>query len=192
VSVTFYLEDTNLITKGEASTLAVLRLLVGNVNGKMVGAVMPSVEFEIPEIPATGGPKIVTIEGIAYQAGSGNDGLFLGESNHLVRLARRSDPAAAPPPIFAKEEPRAMSYDSVREETVRPLCVKGNDTAPTPVEFDLCAVGGSVEGAPQVDHLATSGLSDVGSGPRASSDRSSPRSRPAPASSPKASSGCAA
>lgn len=79
VSVTFYLEDTNLITKGEASTLASLRLLVGNVNGKMIGAVMPSVEFEIPEIPTSGGPKIVTAQGIVYQAGLGNDGLFLGE-----------------------------------------------------------------------------------------------------------------
>lgn len=79
VSVSFYLEDTNLIGKSEASTLAVLRLLVGDTNGKMVGAVLPAVEFEIPTIPATGGPKVVTIEGVAYSGGSGNDQIFLGE-----------------------------------------------------------------------------------------------------------------
>lgn len=79
VSVTFYLEDTNLIAKGEASTLAALRLIVGSTNGKMLAAVMPSVEFETGDIPASGGPKIVTIQGVCYMASSGNDSLFLGE-----------------------------------------------------------------------------------------------------------------
>jgi hypothetical protein len=78
VSVSFYLEDTNLIAKAESVTHAVLRLLVGNVSGKMVGAVLPDVEFEIPSLPTSGGPKIVTIEGIAYGP-NGNDSIFLGE-----------------------------------------------------------------------------------------------------------------
>jgi len=79
VSVQFYLEDVNLIAKAETFTKAVLRLLVGNANGLMVGCVLPSVEFEIPSIPTTGGPKIVTIEGVAYDPGLGNAAMFLGE-----------------------------------------------------------------------------------------------------------------
>lgn len=79
VSVTFYLEDTNLIGKSETITRAVLRLLIGNTNGGMVGAVLPNVEFEIPKIPGSGGPKIVTIDGMAYAAGAGNDQIYLGE-----------------------------------------------------------------------------------------------------------------
>lgn len=79
VSVQFYLEDLNLLTKAENVTKAVLRLLVGNTDGKMVGAVMPSVEFEIPTLPTTGGPKVVTIEGVAYAGSSGNDAVVLGE-----------------------------------------------------------------------------------------------------------------
>jgi hypothetical protein len=79
VSLSFYLEDTTLIQKAEQVQKAVLRLLVGNANGKMVGAVLPAVEFEIPSIPAGSGPKVVTIEGVAYDDGSGNATLVLGE-----------------------------------------------------------------------------------------------------------------
>lgn len=78
VSVMFYLEDLNLLAKAETITKAVLRLVVGNANGLMVGMVMPDVEFEIPTLPTTGGPKVVTIEGVAYAPG-GNDAIFLGE-----------------------------------------------------------------------------------------------------------------
>lgn len=79
VSVSFYLEDTNLLGKAETKTRAVLRLLIGDTNGSMVGVVCPNVEFEIPPIPGTGGPKVVTIEGVAYSAGVGNDQIFAGE-----------------------------------------------------------------------------------------------------------------
>ncbi len=79
ISLSFYLEDTNLLTKAEAVTRCVVRLLIGDTNGLMVGAVLPNVEFEIPSIPATGGPKVVTIEGVAMAATAGNDSLFLGE-----------------------------------------------------------------------------------------------------------------
>jgi hypothetical protein len=77
--VTFYLEDTNLIGKAETVTRAVLRMLVGSVNGAMVGMVLPAVEFEIPTLPASGGPKIVTIDGVGYSGGLGNDQVFAGE-----------------------------------------------------------------------------------------------------------------
>jgi len=79
VSVSFYLEDTNLLTKADAITTAVLRLLVGDANGAMVGVVLPRVEFEIPALPASGGPKVVTIEGTAYSPGSGNDQAYAAE-----------------------------------------------------------------------------------------------------------------
>jgi hypothetical protein len=78
VQLSFYLEDTNLIDKSEAVTRAALRLLVGNANGSMVGMVLPAVEFEIPEIPTTGGPKVVSITGNAY-ATNGNDQVFAAE-----------------------------------------------------------------------------------------------------------------
>ena len=79
VSITFYLEDTNLIGKAHSVTKGCLRTWVGtDADGKRLAAVLPSVEFEIPEIPAGNGPKEVTIEGTAY-ATNGNDQLFLAE-----------------------------------------------------------------------------------------------------------------
>jgi len=77
-SLTFFLEDTNLFTKANAVTKAVVRILIGQTNGSMLGCVMPSVEFEIPDIPQGTGPLRVTISGRAY-ATSGNDQIFLGE-----------------------------------------------------------------------------------------------------------------
>lgn len=78
VSVTFYLEDTNLIGKANSVTRGVLRLIVGSTSGSIVAAVMPSVEFEIPDIGGEIGPKEVTVEGMCY-ATAGNDGLYLAE-----------------------------------------------------------------------------------------------------------------
>lgn len=78
VSITFYLEDTRLIGMAHSVTTGVLRLLVGNVNGSMVGAVLPKVEFEVPDIGSEVGPKEITIEGIGY-AVVGNDALTFAE-----------------------------------------------------------------------------------------------------------------
>ncbi len=78
VSCQFYLEDTTLIATAEAIGQDVLRLLVGDTNGAMVGVVVPKVEWEIPEIPASEGPKVITAQGIAY-ASNGNDQVFAGE-----------------------------------------------------------------------------------------------------------------
>jgi hypothetical protein len=78
-SLTFYLEDTNLIGKATANTKAVVRLMVGSGNGGRLCALMPSVEFEIPDIPQGMGPLEVTVDGVGY-AVSGNDALFLGEA----------------------------------------------------------------------------------------------------------------
>lgn len=74
----FYLEDTSIIATAEAVGQDVFRILVGNVNGSMVGAVLPKVEWEIPDVPTSDGPKIVTATGVAY-ATSGNDEIFAGE-----------------------------------------------------------------------------------------------------------------
>jgi hypothetical protein len=78
VSVTFYLEDTNLIGKANSITKGVLRCLVGQTNGSMLAALCPSVEFEIPDVGNEIGPKEITIEGTAL-AVNGNDQLFMGE-----------------------------------------------------------------------------------------------------------------
>jgi hypothetical protein len=78
VSLQCYLEDTRLMGYARSVTRGVLRCIVGNVNGSMLGAVAPSVEFEIPDVGNEIGPKEVTINGMCY-ATNGNDGLFLGE-----------------------------------------------------------------------------------------------------------------
>jgi hypothetical protein len=78
VTFSFYLEDTTLINQAEAVTTSTLRLLIGDTNGSMVGLVLPRVEFEIPKIPTSGGPKVVSITGQAY-ATNGNDALYGAE-----------------------------------------------------------------------------------------------------------------
>lgn len=78
VSVTFYLEDTRLIGYANSVTQGVLRCIVGQTNGGMVAAVLPKVEFEIPDIGNEIGPKEITVEGTAL-ATSGNDQVFLAE-----------------------------------------------------------------------------------------------------------------
>lgn len=78
VSVTFYLEDTRLIGYANSITQGVLRVIVGQTNGSMVAAVLPKVEFEIPDVGNEIGPKEITVEGTAL-ATSGNDQVFLAE-----------------------------------------------------------------------------------------------------------------
>lgn len=79
VSVTFYMDDARLLDMAEASTATVVRLLTGDANGAMVGAVLPKVEFEIPEVGSNEtGPILVTASGVAYES-SGNDAIFLAE-----------------------------------------------------------------------------------------------------------------
>lgn len=78
VKVRFWLEDLGLIDRANNVSRGTLRLLVGDTNGSMVGAFMPSVEFEIPDVDASNGLKEVEIEGYAY-AVAGNDALTMGE-----------------------------------------------------------------------------------------------------------------
>lgn len=78
VKVTAYFEDLNLLGKANSVTRAVIRCLVGDTNGSMVGLVMPSVEFEIPDVGGEVGPKVLTFDGTAY-ATAGNDQLFAAE-----------------------------------------------------------------------------------------------------------------
>lgn len=77
--LTFFLEDVSLLTKAHNVTHAVLRVLVGQTNGNMVGAVMPNLEFELPDFPNATGPMELTVEARGY-AVSGNDALFLTEA----------------------------------------------------------------------------------------------------------------
>lgn len=77
-TVTFYMEDTRLLNMARGVQRGVLRVVVGSTDGAMVAAVAPAVEFEVPDIPDTIGPKEVTIEGMCYRT-AGNDALFLGE-----------------------------------------------------------------------------------------------------------------
>lgn len=79
VEVTFFMEDTNLIGKAHSVTKGELRCIIGNTNGSMLLVVVPSVEFEIPDIPSDIGLKEVTITGVAY-AVNGNDQVILGEA----------------------------------------------------------------------------------------------------------------
>lgn len=78
VSVTFYMEDTRLINLANTVTTGVLRCIVGQTNGAMVAAVLPKVEFEIPDVGNEIGPKEITVEGTAL-ATSGNDQVFMAE-----------------------------------------------------------------------------------------------------------------
>ena len=78
-SCAFYLEDVTVIGNAEAVTRNVIRAVVGNTNGSMLAAVLPAVEWEVPDTPTSDGPKIVTASGIAYASSAGNDGLFIGE-----------------------------------------------------------------------------------------------------------------
>jgi hypothetical protein len=78
VKVAFYLDDVSLLTDADAITHNELRLILGSVNGKMLGAVLPNVEWEIPDIGKEPGPKIVTATADAY-ATAGNDSLYFAE-----------------------------------------------------------------------------------------------------------------
>jgi hypothetical protein len=78
LSITAYFEDLNLLGKANSVTRGVIRCLVGDTNGSMVGLVLPSVEFEIPDVGNEAGPKQLTFDATAY-AVNGNDQLFAAE-----------------------------------------------------------------------------------------------------------------
>lgn len=80
VEITLFLEDLTLWTKAHSNGVAhgVLRLLVGDTSGTMVGMVAPNVEFEIPDVPGDIGLKEITVQGICL-ATDGNDQFFLAE-----------------------------------------------------------------------------------------------------------------
>ena len=78
VTMTFYLEDLRVLGMAHTFTRGVLRLLVGDTAGSMLAAILPGVEFEIPDVGNEIGPKELTITGKAY-ATNGNDQVFLAE-----------------------------------------------------------------------------------------------------------------
>ncbi len=75
-----YLEDTVIFDTAEAIATDVLRLLVGDTDGAMLGAVAPKVEWEIPDVPSTDGPKSITVNGTCYSESAGNSEVFLTEA----------------------------------------------------------------------------------------------------------------
>lgn len=79
VQITCYLEDLRLIGYARTVQKAAVRVIVGNANGGMLLCVLPSVEFEIPDVGGEVGPKEITISGVAY-ATTGNDQVYLGEA----------------------------------------------------------------------------------------------------------------
>jgi hypothetical protein len=78
VSFTIYLEDLRLLKYAKSVQQSVLRLVVGDTNGGMVGCVCPKVEYEIPAVGNEVGPKNITVNGVAY-ATDGNDQVFFAE-----------------------------------------------------------------------------------------------------------------
>ncbi len=79
VELGVYLEDTVIFDTAEAITNDVLRLLVGDTDGAMLAAVAPKVEWEIPDVPSTDGPKTITVNGNCYSESAGNTDLFIAE-----------------------------------------------------------------------------------------------------------------
>lgn len=79
VELGVYLEDTVIFDTAEAVGTDVLRLLIGNTDGAMLAAVAPKVEWEIPDVPSTDGPKSITVNGVCYAESSGNSELTLSE-----------------------------------------------------------------------------------------------------------------
>lgn len=78
-SVDFYRGDYRIRDLAAASTSFVLRCIIGDTNGRMVGVVAPKVEPEMPEHGDDDGIRSGTVQGRAY-ATSGNDSLFLFEA----------------------------------------------------------------------------------------------------------------
>lgn len=79
VEVGVYLEDDTIISTAEAIGQDVLRLLVGDTEGAMVAAVAPKVEWEIPDIPSSDGPKTISVSGVCYAESAGNSEVVLAE-----------------------------------------------------------------------------------------------------------------
>lgn len=76
--VTFWFDDTRVLTQADAITHTELRLLIGSVNGKMLAAILPNLEWEIPDIGKEIGGKVITATGVGY-ANVGNDSVILAE-----------------------------------------------------------------------------------------------------------------
>ncbi len=76
--VSFYFDDATLLTDADAITKNEVRLLLGSTNGQMLAALLPSLEWEIPDIPKDNGPKILTATGVGL-ASAGNDSVYLAE-----------------------------------------------------------------------------------------------------------------
>ena len=80
VEAEYYFEDTDIETAAEAVTATTVRHIAGNVNGSMLGVVIPIVEWERPvSSSADNGAVIMTATG-TVKASTGNDAIFLTEA----------------------------------------------------------------------------------------------------------------
>lgn len=81
VQASFYVEDLRVANLATALTKGGLSVCFGNVNGAMVGAVLPSVLWEYVPLPSgETGPAIVTATGKAYASATGNDSCVIFEA----------------------------------------------------------------------------------------------------------------
>jgi hypothetical protein len=128
----------------------------------MLGAVAPSVEFEIPDVGNEIGPKEVTINGMCY-ATNGNDQLFLGEASATASDRRRPAGDGPRPAISIRQKGKTHGLQdplppSSRTSGPRTTWCPGNEQADNPVEFDLAPAWGAGPGPDQVHRPGSMGL----------------------------------
>lgn len=79
VELTYYFDATTLRDLAMAKTNSTVRALIGSTNGKMLAFLLPSVAWEIEDVPTgDSGPKNATCRGLALAA-AGNDEVYLAE-----------------------------------------------------------------------------------------------------------------
>lgn len=83
VTVDYYRDDERLRDLALAVTRSTLRIRIGSTAGKMVGAILPYVEYEIPDNTEDDGIRAASITGVAYGDVSGthsNSSIYLFEA----------------------------------------------------------------------------------------------------------------
>lgn len=79
IDLTYFFDSTTLRDLAMAKTASTVRAVIGGTNGSMLAFVLPSVAWEIEDVPAgDSGPKNASTSGLAIAA-SGNDEVFIAE-----------------------------------------------------------------------------------------------------------------
>lgn len=82
VTVDYYRDDERLKDLALAVTRSTLRIRIGDTSGKILGAILPHVEYEIPDPTEDDGIRAASISGVAYGDSAGtltNCSLYLYE-----------------------------------------------------------------------------------------------------------------